>query len=319
MNDTHSGSTRSRRRVSDLALVHDDSDGSHGESTQRSTRTSAARSSRRSEGRNTLRRVADKLGRQNKQLKAELDGERRKVRQTEAVLEREERAIRELRLELEELKSHDCPVCQAQVPHEEIDRHMEACLHRLTLHVTEQVRRANAVELALYTEDAQRDTHRLRGSPARPANQSPSPHPNRPVQTWVNPIDIDPSVADKQDSDSSNGRGMLATGAVVDVRRTSRSSQAGRRSRAQMRPEATPYWQPRRASYSPPREHPWGDSLQPPRDHAMTVRDHFGSLPCTSSKKHKHDGRTPLLIIESFFVESFFIAAGWSARACSVA
>lgn len=246
-------------------------------------------SSLREEHPDALQRLVGKLAKQNEQLKAELDNEHRSLWQMEADLEREEQAIVEIRQELAALESDQCPVCQAMVPHEEIDRHMESCLHQLTVHVTQEVHARHAAELAWHAEEMRMEARALRGSLAPSAERSPSRSPilaapqlaatagSEWSETWLEPDDLDAGLT----GNHGGASGTLAVEEVEDaLRPTSISLLSGRstsRARTDWRAEPPPERHAQRSSSSPRRESDFG-SPQRPDEHALWVRDDRGQL-----------------------------------------
>ena len=250
---------------------------------------SSPMSSLREEQPDALERLVDKLAKQNEQLKAELDNEHRNLWQMEADLEREEQAIAEIRQELATLESDQCPVCEAMVPHDEIHRHMESCLHQLTVHVAKEVHARHTVELAWHAEELRIEARALRGSLSPFTERSPSRLPildalqlaatagSEWSETWLDPDDLEAGLT----GNHGGASGTLAVDEVEDaVRPTSRSLRSRwstSRGRTDWRAEPPHEWHTRRSSSSPRRESDFG-SPQRPDEHALWVRDHRGQL-----------------------------------------
>lgn len=269
MDEAYGGSGGSLTRE---AALDEDADG-YGEPTRWS------RSWSREEHPEALQRYVDKMVRQNKQLEDELALERRSLRQMEAALEREEQAIEEMQHELHELESEHCPVCHDMVAHEDIDRHMDACLHHLTVHVADEVQQMQM----------RREGRRLRRSLSPSAERSPSGSPilheprlaaavgSESSESWLDLDGPDAGLAGEQ------GGGLLAVEEVENARvrstrRALRSVGSGSRARTGRRAESPPDWHAqRRSTYTPQRE---SDSSQRSGEHSMRVRDerHRGSL-----------------------------------------
>lgn len=119
----------------------------------------------------SLKPVIERMTHDNDELERAVSEARGELQQMQQDLAREESRIEEMKAEMEYLDSEECPVCNAAVQRDEIDAHMEGCLHDLTEHIASDVREAHAQQLDRSREELAKDARRLRmrsplGAPA---------------------------------------------------------------------------------------------------------------------------------------------------------